>query len=254
MLYNIAMQKILSAMRRAIQDYDMIQDGDKIFVGLSGGKDSTMLLAALKAYQRFSPEKFTLEAITIDMGLKDANKAEMQALTDWCKSMDVPHHVVSTDIAEIVFEARNESNPCSLCAKMRRGALNSTLIELGGGKLALGHNADDVAETMLLSLLYEGRFSCFSPTAYMDKKGVHMIRPMIYIEEYDIKSTVERLGLPIVNNPCPMNHVSKREYAKDLIKHICKDIPFAKERILGAIYHPERNNLWVKPEKPSNKE
>ena len=249
MHYNVDMQKILSAMRRAIQDYQMIKDGDKIFVGLSGGKDSVLLLAALKAYQRFSPEKFTLEAITIDMGLKDMDRTEMDALTKWCQSMDVPHHVVKTDIAEIIFEARNESNPCSLCAKMRRGALNSTLNSLGGGTLALGHNADDVAETMLLSLLYEGRFSCFSPTAYMDKKEVHLIRPLIYIQEYDVKCAVDRLGLPIVSNPCPMNHTSQREYAKDLIKHICKDIPFAKDRILGAIYHPERNNLWVKPEK-----
>jgi tRNA(Ile)-lysidine synthase TilS/MesJ len=168
--------------------------------------------------------------------------------------MDVPHHVVKTDIAEIIFEARNESNPCSLCAKMRRGALNTKLNELGGGTLALGHNADDVAETMLLSLLYEGRFSCFSPTAYMDIKGVNLIRPLICIQEYDVKCAVDRLGLPLVNNPCPMNHVSKREYAKDLIKHICKDIPFAKDRILGAIYHPERNNLWVKPTKPEDKE
>ena len=182
------MQKILSAMRRAIQDYAMIEEGDKIYVGLSGGKDSVLLLNALAAYRRFS-----------------------------------------------------------LCAKMRRGALNSKINELGGGKLALGHNADDVAETMLMSLLYEGRFSCFSPTAYMDKTGVALIRPFIYIEECDIRSAVERLSLPIVHNPCPMNHVTKREYVKDLIKTICKDIPFAKDRILGAIYHPERNNLWDKP-------
>ena len=132
---------------------------------------------------------------------------------------------------------------------MRRGALNNEIIRLGGGKLALGHNADDVAETMLLSLLYEGRFSCFAPTAYMDKSGITLIRPLIYIEEYDIKSTVARLGLPIVNNPCPMNQESQREYMKNLIKDICKDIPFAKQRILGAIYHPERNNLWEKPSK-----
>ncbi len=241
------MQRILSAMRRAVQDYKMIKDGDRIFVGLSGGKDSTLLLAALANYRIFSPEKFTLEAITIDMGLKDTSKEELNALISWCESLGVPHHLVKTDIAEIIFDARKESNPCSLCAKMRRGALNNEINRLGGGKLALGHNADDVAETMLLSLLYEGRFSCFAPTAYMDIKGVSLIRPFIYIEEYDIKCAVERLGLPLVNNPCPMNHVSKREYAKDLIKHICQDIPFAKDRILGAIYHPERNNLWVKP-------
>ncbi|MCM1394453.1 MAG: tRNA 2-thiocytidine biosynthesis TtcA family protein [Bacteroides sp.] len=237
------MQKILSAMRRAIQDYKMISDGDKIFVGLSGGKDSVLLLNALAAYRRFSPERFTLEAITIDMGLKDTKPEQMQALAANCASIDVPHRVVKTDIAEIIFDARKESNPCSLCAKLRRGALNSAINDLGGGKLALGHNADDVAETMLMSLLYEGRFSCFSPTAYMDKSGVSLIRPLIYLEECDIKSAVERLSLPIVHNPCPMNHVSKREYMKNLIKDICKDIPFAKDRILGAIYHPERSNL-----------
>lgn len=238
------MQKILSAMRRAIQDYKMIADGDKIFVGLSGGKDSTLMLNALAAYRRFSPEKFTLEAVTVDMGLKETDSLEMQALSDKCAELGVLHHIVKTDIAEIVFDARKESNPCSLCAKMRRGALNGKINELGGGKLALGHNADDVAETMLLSLIYEGRFSCFSPTAYMSNTGVSLIRPLIYIEECDIKSAVERLNLPIVHNPCPMNHVSKREYIKELIAHICKDVPFAKDRILGAIYHPERNNLW----------
>lgn len=241
------MQKILSAMRRAVQDYKMIEDGDKIYVGLSGGKDSTLLLSALSAYRRFSPEHYTLEAITVDMGLKETSKDELNALIDYCESLDIKHHLIKTDIAEIVFDAREESNPCSLCAKMRRGALNNEINRLGGGKLALGHNADDVAETMLMSLLYEGRFSCFAPTAYMDKSRVSLIRPFIYIQECDIKSTVERLGLPLVNNPCPMNHVSKREYAKNLIAHICKDIPFAKDRILGAIYHPERNNLWTKP-------
>ena len=181
------------------------------------------------------------------MGLKDTDKSQMQALSDYCASLSVPHHIVKTDIAEIIFDARKESNPCSLCAKMRRGALNNEINRLGGGKLALGHNADDVAETMLLSLLYEGRFSCFPPTAYMDKSGVSLIRPFIYLEEYDIKSAVKRLELPIVDNPCPMNHESQREYVKNLIKTVCKDIPFAKQRILGAIYHPERNNLWHKP-------
>lgn len=242
------MQKTLSAMRRAIQDYKMIEDGDRIFVGLSGGKDSTLLLTALANYRIFSPQKFTLEAITIDMGLKTNNPDELDALIKYCESLGVPHHLVKTDIAEVVFDARKEDNPCSLCAKMRRGALNNEINRLGGGKLALGHNADDVAETMLLSLLYEGRISCFAPTAYMDKSKVTLIRPFIYIEEYDIKSTVDRLQLPLINNTCPMNHFSKREYAKDLIKYICKEIPFAKERILGAIYHPERANLWQKPQ------
>ena len=200
------MQKILSAMRRAIQDYDMIKDGDRIFVGLSGGKDSILLVSALSAYRRFSPEHFTLEAITIDMGMKETDRTVLAKMTEYCESLGVAHHIVRTDIAEIIFDARKESNPCSLCAKMRRGALNNEINRLGGGKLALGHNADDVAETMLLSLLYEGRFSCFAPTAYMDKSGVRLIRPFIYLEEYDIKTAVQRLGLPILKNPCPANH------------------------------------------------
>ena len=213
-------------MRRAIQDYKMIEDGDSIFVGLSGGKDSVLLLSALAAYRKFSPEKFELAAITIDMGFKDTPISENDALSEYCRAIGVERHIVKTDIAEIVFNARQESNPCSLCAKFRRGALNSEINRLGGGKLALGHNADDVAETVLMSLFYEGRFSCFSPTAYMDQSGVTLIRPFVYIEEYDILSAVK----------------------KGLIKTICKDIPFAKQRILGAVYHPERANLWQKPE------
>ena len=195
------MQQILSAMRRAIQDYKMIEDGDRIFVGLSGGKDSVLLLAALAAYRKFSPERFDLEAITVDMGFKDTPISETDAISRLCEELGVPRHIVKTDIAEIVFDARKESNPCSLCAKFRRGALNSEINRLGGGKLALGHNADDVAETALMSLFYEGRFSCFTPTAYMDKSGVTLIRPFVYIEECDITGAVNRLGLPVVKNP-----------------------------------------------------
>ena len=245
-------------MRRAIQDYNMIEDGDRIFVGLSGGKDSILLLSALAAYRRFSPEHFTLEAITIDMGMKETDRTQFDKMTAYCESLNVPHHVVKTDIAEIIFDARKESNPCSLCAKMRRGALNNEINRLGGGKLALGHNADDVAETMLLSLLYEGRFSCFAPTAYMDKSGVSLIRPFIYLEEYDIKAACERLNIPILKNPCPANHNTKREYAKNLIKQLGNEVPNAKQSILGAIYHPERMNLWdtscrLKDDKPQDK-
>ena len=170
-------------MRRAIQDYGMIEGGDRIFVGLSGGKDSVLLLAALAAYRKFSPERFDLEAITVDMGFKDTPISETDAISRLCEELDIPRHIVKTDIAEIVFDARKESNPCSLCAKFRRGALNSEINRLGGGKLALGHNADDVAETALMSLFYEGRFSCFTPTAHMDKSGVTLIRPFVYIEE-----------------------------------------------------------------------
>ena len=235
-------------MRRAVQDYKMISDGDRIFVGLSGGKDSVLLLAALAAYRRFSPQRFELAAITVDMGLKDTPISEDDPLSLYCREIGVERHILKTDIAEIVFEARQEPNPCSLCAKFRRGALNSEIIRLGGGKLALGHNADDVAETALMSLLYEGRFSCFTPTAYMDKSGVELIRPFIYIEECDIIGAVNRLGLPVVKNPCPANHATKREYMKELIKRLNTEIPSAKQRIMGAVFHPERANLWQKPE------
>ena len=235
-------------MRRAVQDYKMISDGDRIFVGLSGGKDSVLLLAALAAYRRFSPQHFELAAITVDMGFKDTPISEDDPLSLYCREIGVERHILKTDIAEIVFEARQEPNPCSLCAKFRRGALNSEIIRLGGGKLALGHNADDVAETALMSLLYEGRFSCFTPTAYMDKSGVELIRPFIYIEECDIIGAVNRLGLPVVKNPCPANHATKREYMKELIKRLNTEIPSAKQRIMGAVFHPERANLWQKPE------
>lgn len=244
--YNRGMQQVLSPMRRAIQDYKMISDGDRIFVGLSGGKDSVLLTAALAAYRRFSPESFTLEAISIDMGFERKDDAD-ERLTDWCESLGVPRHIVRTDIAEIVFEARKEKSPCSLCAKMRRGALNNEINRLGGGTLALGHNADDVAETVLLSLLYEGRFSCFAPTAYMDKSAVKLIRPFIYIEECDIVGAVGRLGLPVVPSVCPEDKVTRREYAKQLIKQLTRDNPSAKRNIMGAVFHPERAALWQRP-------
>lgn len=234
-------QKILSPLRRAITDYKMINDGDKVAVGLSGGKDSLVLLTALKAYQRFSPQKFDLMAITIDLGLK----ADFSRLIEYCASLDVPYHIEHTDIAPIIFEERKEKNPCSLCSKMRRGALNTCLNERGYNVLALGHHADDLVETLLLSLFYEGRLSTFSPLSFMDRTSVTMIRPLVYAYEKDIAALSETL--PILHNPCPANHLTQREYMKDLIKHIQEEIPFAKERMHSAIVNPERNNLWVRP-------
>ena len=220
-------------MRRAVQDYKMIEDGDRIFVGLSGGKDSVLLLAALAAYRRFSPQRFELAAITVDMGFKDTPISEDDPLSLYCREIGVERHILKTDIAEIVFEARQEPNPCSLCAKFRRGALNSEINRLGGGKLALGHNADDVAETALMSLFYEGRFSCFTPTAYMDKSGVTLIRPFVYIEECDITGAVNRLGLPVVQNPCTAHHSTNRETMKELIETNPLHHPFMKAPLLA---------------------
>ena len=227
---KVNMQRLLSTMRRAVQAFGMIRDGDKIAVGLSGGKDSLALLAAMANYRLFSPESFELIAVTVDMGFRGM---DLSPLTAFCEKLDVPYTVVKTDIAEIVFDIRKESNPCSLCSKMRRGALNNEIVRQGYNKLALAHHADDMAETMLLSLLYEGRLSTFMPVSYMDRTGVTVIRPFIYTSEKEIKAYSKYV--PVVKNPCPADKHTQRQYVKDLIKTIQKDIPFAKERILTAI-------------------
>jgi len=227
---KLTMQRLLSTMRRAVQAFDMIQDGDRIAVGLSGGKDSLALLAALANYRLFSPQKFRLAAVTVDMGFKGM---DLSPLTAYCESLAVPYTIVKTDIAEVIFDIRKETNPCSLCSKMRRGALNNEIIRQGYKKLALAHHADDMAETMLLSLLYEGRLSTFMPVSFMDRTGVTMIRPFIYTSEKEIKAYQKYV--PVVKNPCPADKHTQREYMKNLIKDIQKDIPFAKERILTAI-------------------
>jgi len=240
----MSLQNVLSTLRKAVEEYEMIKAGDKICVGLSGGKDSVVLLTALKAYQRFSPQPFELGAITIDMGI---GNIDLSALTEYCEKLGVPYHIEKTEIGPIIFDVRKEKNPCSLCSKMRRGALNSALIARGYNKLALGHHADDVVETMLLSLMYEGRFSTFAPVSYMDRSGVTLIRPLIYTEEKNIIPVAREL--PVCKNPCPANHETQREYVKQLLKSICKDVPCAKDRMFGAITHPERNNLWDKYQK-----
>lgn len=239
----MAIQKILSSMRRAITDYNMIQDGDKIVVGLSGGKDSLILLKAMKNYQIFSPQKFELCAVTIDLGFG----ADFSQLIAFCADLGVEYKVVKTEIGPIIFDERKEKNPCSLCSKMRRGALNNCIKEMGYNKLALGHHADDLTETLLLSLFYEGRLSSFAPVGFMDKSEVTMIRPLVYTFEKDIIG--EAKNLPVLFNPCPANHTTQREYMKNLLATISKDIPFAKERIHSAITKPERNNLWDKVKK-----
>ena len=240
------MQKLLSLARKAISDYKMIEDGDKIAVGLSGGKDSITLLAVLAAYKKFAPEKFDLIAINIDMGFEDIDKNQVQATKDFCESVGVPLIIEKTDIAAIIFDERKEKSPCSLCSKMRRGALNSVAIEHGCNKLALGHHADDVVETMMLSLLYEGRFSTFMPISYMDKSKITLIRPLVYIEEKQINWTAKRLGLPVIFNPCPRDKHTKREDVKQLIRNLDEQFVDSKKHIMSAIFNPERNSLWDK--------
>lgn len=235
-------QQLLGQLRRAITDYDMIKDGDKIAVGVSGGKDSLTLLTLLHAYQKFCPQKFQLMGITIDLGFgKDA----YAPIAKYCSDLDIPYEINVTQIADVIFNIRKEKNPCSLCSKMRRGALNTTLLEKGFNKLALGHHSDDIVETFLLSLCYEGRLNSFAPMSLMDRTNVTLIRPMVYMEEKNINAFAK--DLPVVHNPCPANHHTQREYMKNLLKTIQKDIPFAKDRMISAIMSPERYNLW--PEK-----
>lgn len=234
-------QQMLSPLRRAIDEYEMIRDGDSVAVGVSGGKDSVTLLTLLSALKKFYPKPFSLTAIFIDMGL-NADEDRIRVLSDYCESLSVPFIREKTDIGEIVFNIRKEKNPCSLCSKMRRGALNTVAIDRGCNKLALGHHADDLLETLFLSMIYEGRFSTFEPITYLDRTKITLIRPMLFIDEKDIVSYSK--DLPVVKNPCPADKHTQREYIKDLIKSIKKDVPFARDRMLSAIYNPDRNHLF----------
>lgn len=226
------LQRLMGFARRAIDDYKMIQEGDKIAVGVSGGKDSLTLLYALSGLRRFYPNKFELEAITVSMGYKEADFSGVAKL---CQELDVQYTLVETDIAEILFEQRKESNPCSLCAKLRKGAFNNKAKEIGCNKKAYAHHYDDVIETMLMSLLYEGRFHCFSPVTYLDRSDITLIRPLIYVDEQDIINFKNTYHLPVVDNPCPVDGYTKREYAKQLIKTLDNDSPGLRERLFTAI-------------------
>lgn len=226
------LQQLLSYTRRAIDDFHMIQDGDIIAVGISGGKDSLALLYALHGLQRFYPARFQLKAITVDLGLGIQKLEEIRTL---CESMDVAYHVVKTEIGKIIFDDRQESNPCSLCAKMRKGALNETALAIHCNKIAYAHHRDDVIETMLLSLIYEGRFHTFSPNTYLDRTGLHVIRPMIYVNECDVIGFKNKYNLPVAKNPCPADGNTKRQYVKDLLVRLNHENPGVKDRMFKAI-------------------
>ncbi len=237
-------QKILSKVRRAVDDYGMIEDGDKIAVGVSGGKDSLTLLCALAALRRFYPKRFEVIGVTLDMGFEGA---DFSGVCELCDSIDVEYVVKKTDIAEIIFDVRKEKNPCSLCAKMRRGGVNDLAIELGCNKVALGHHNEDVLETFFLSLFFEGRLGCFSPVTYLSRRDIYVIRPMIYLPEGEIKGFANREGLPIVHNPCRMDGVSKRQDMKDFINEKTKQDKFFKTKTMHAIQTGLPN--WIKGEK-----
>lgn len=237
------MQKIIGAMRRAIKDFSLIHDGDKIAVGVSGGKDSLALLTALSLYKRYSPEKFELVGVSIDVGFPEGEEG-LQKIKEYSEGLGTPFHIERTDIAKIVFDERKEQSPCSLCSKMRRGALNTVATSLGANVVALGHHADDVLDTFLLSFIYEGRLSTFKPYTYLDRTGIAVIRPFIYVQEGDIKGASRRLNFPIYKNPCPEDKHTEREYMKNLVDNITKDIPIARDRMISAITHSERYSLF----------
>ena len=235
------MQKILGAMRKACQEYSLIEENDKICVGLSGGKDSLMLLTALARYRIFSPENFSLIAITVDL---TNGKNDYRDIEKYCKSLDVPLTIIPSNVFEVVFDIRKEKNPCSLCANMRRGILNSTAKSLGCNKVTLGHHKDDMLETFLMSLFFEGRLSTFKPKLYLSNTNLNVIRPLIYCDEEDILRLSS--DLPILENPCPANNHTERENAKSILKELNKLYPNSKEKIFNAIIHKERYNLFDK--------
>lgn len=239
------LQRLLSYTRKAVDEYQMIEENDHIAVGISGGKDSLTLLYALHGLKRFYPKKFELSAITVDLGFENFDLSPIQKL---CQELEVPYHMVKSDIYRILFEVRKESNPCSLCAKMRKGALNDTIKKLGCNKVAYAHHKDDIIETMLLSLIFEGRFYSFSPKTYLDRMDLTVIRPLMFVDELEICGFRNKYQLPVVKSKCPVDGYTKRQYAKELLKQLNTEHPGTRERMFHAILNgnlkgwPERHD------------
>ena len=228
------LQRILSFVRRAVDDYGMIAEGDKIAVGISGGKDSLTLLAALAALRRFYPARFELVGITVDMGFEGV---DLTPIEEFCRSLDVPFFVEKTEIAKVIFDIRRESNPCSLCAKMRRGALHARAKAEGCNKIALGHHFDDAVETFMLNLFHEGRLGCFSPVTYLSRRDLTLIRPLLYAQEKDVRYYAKRADppLPVLKSPCPEDEATERETMKVMLRDLERKYPGLRHRIFGAL-------------------
>lgn len=244
------LQRLFSLTRQAVDDYQMIETGDKIAVGISGGKDSLALLYALHGLKRFYPKQFKIIGLTVDLGFGDFN---LDAIKSLCNDLSVEYTIIPTEIGKILFQTRNESNPCALCAKMRKGALNDAAKALGCNKVAYAHHRDDLIETMLLSLIYEGRFYAFSPKTYLDRSELTLIRPLIYVQEADVIGFKNRYQLPVCKNPCPVDGKTKREYVKKLTKSINMDAPGVKDRFFHAIIQGNIDG-WPENTKSTRKE
>lgn len=237
------MKKILGCMRKACEDFDMIKNGDKIAVGVSGGKDSMLLAHALKLYQKYMPVEFDLVAITVDLGFEGF---ETDSLRTFLEQDGIPYHIAKTQIGDVVFHIRKEKNPCALCAKMRKGAFYELAKSLGCNKAAYGHQMEDVIETLLMSLLYESRINTFLPVTYLSRTDITLIRPFIYLPEKDVIGAVRRYNIPIHKNPCPASGVTKREEIKQLINTLTKQNPNIKKNLMAAIKNTHNYNLWDK--------
>ena len=231
-IISMKLQQLLSFTRKAVDTYQMIQAGDKIAIGISGGKDSLTLLYALNGLKRFYPQPFEIEAITVDLGFEGFHLNKIKEL---CDSLDVRYTIVHTNIGRIIFEDRREKNPCSLCAKMRKGAFNDKAKELGCNKIAYGHHRDDLVETMLLSLIFEGRLYTFSPVTYLDRMDLTLIRPLMYVHESDVVGFCNKYDVPVAKSPCPADGYTKREYAKNLARQLNQENPGAIDKMFTAI-------------------
>ena len=231
------LRRLLSYARRACDDYNMINDGDVIAVGVSAGKDSLSLLCTLAELRRFYPKKFDLIALTVDMNFDEIGKkaSDYSAIAELCERIGVKYHVEPSSIAKIVFDIRKEQNPCSLCAKLRRGMVNDTAKKLGCNKVALGHHFDDAVETFMLNLFYEGRIGCFAPVTYLDRTDITVIRPFVYAPEKDIRYFANNAGLPVIESECPANRHTEREEMKDLLRTLERDNKGLRHRIFGAM-------------------
>ena len=238
------LQQVLSLTRQALEEYQMIRPGDKIAVGLSGGKDSVALLKTLKELQRFYPARFSLMAITVDLGFGNFDLVHME---QFCRALEIPYQIITTRIAEIVFQRRQEKHPCSLCAKLRKGALHQAALDCGCTAVAYAHHKDDFIETMLMSLLYEGRFYAFPPAMALPDTGLRIIRPFLYMNEADIIGFSRKYDLPTLKNPCPADGRTKRAYVKQLLHQLNQENPGVKKRLFTALCHGTIPG-WTVPE------
>ena len=230
------MKRLLSFVRRAVDDYNMIEENDRIAVGVSGGKDSLVLLEVLAEMQRFYPKKYEIVAITVDMGFKDSDYSEIEK---FCRRLNIEYRIVKTEIAKIIFDVRHESNPCSLCAKMRRGSLHAAAQELSCNKVALGHHYDDAIETFMMNLFFEGRLGCFSPVTYLSNRKIKLIRPLIYAQEKDVSYFARSRTLPVAESLCPEDRATERENMKNLLAELERGNKGLKHRIFTAMCRGE---------------